>query len=340
MNKIITTDITDPYLNLAIENSLLINTKKNQRHLFLYANRPCVVIGRFQNPWIECNLPKMFDNNISLVRRQSGGGCVFHDLNNINFSFISDRALHSQAWNHEIVVQALGNLNIKAYATKRGDIRLDDTTDRKISGSAFKQKKDQAFHHGTMLITSNLDNLNDYISSNKQDLDSKSISSVRSVVANITEINSKVTSSDFQLELVNQFKRNSGPFEEIFVSKDDVFSSDILSYAKGLKEYNWLYTETPKFVSHNDIQTKQGTVSIEFVIKKTKIESLVIISETVQPILINELEKNLLDTKIEFVELESKLRTYKGMDQEFYNEIIVWLINYFNLDELPSGQHK
>ena len=330
MNKIITTDITDPYLNLAIENDLLINTKPGQRHLFQFINRPCVVIGRFQNPWIECNLKKMQLDEIALLRRQSGGGTVYHDQNNINFSFIADKELHCQKYNHELVVKCLKELGVLAYATERGDIRLD-ANDKKISGSAFKQKKSQAFHHGTMLVTTDLELLNEYISSDKQDLETKSIASVRSKVANISEIKSSINTTMFMQMLSDVFQRDQDYCEHIFISKEQVLSDSIIEYANELRAYNWKFSETPKFVCESLFKTKQGEVSIELVIRKTKIESISLESQEVHPILLNEIESLLLHNFIEINEIEQINNRYTGVDREFLKEVLDWFKSYFNL---------
>lgn len=336
MNKIITTDITDPFLNLAIENDLLLKTSKNQRHLFTFINRPCVVIGRFQNPWLECNIKKMYKAQIPLLRRQSGGGTVYHDQNNVNFSFIADKKIHSQKINHQIIIEALDIIKVKAYATARGDIRLLDQTDRKISGSAFKQKKDQAFHHGTMLINTDLEKLNAFIRSDKQDFISKSIASVRSKVANIREIDNCANQENFIKSLIDTFKKSHGPFEEIFISRDDVLSKDILNYADTLRSYEWKVSETPKFTCTSTIKTHEGNVSIEAVIRKTKIESIEFSSTEVHPLLLDEMERIFLNQKIVMSEIENLALTYKGISSQFMNDILIWFKEYFYLDILTS----
>lgn len=333
MNKIVVTDITDPYINFAIENDLLLKTTAGQRHLFMFVNSPCVVMGRFQNPWIECNLKKMKEDGIPLLRRQSGGGTVYHDYNNINFSFIADKAIHSQKFNHQIVLKALSALDVDSYATERGDIRLT-CNDKKISGSAFKQKKTQAFHHGTMLVTTDLDLLNEYIISDKQGLETKSIASVRSKVANISEINRSVDTKKFIDKMFEVYKSEQGDCEYIFISKDKVLSESILGYAKELKAYHWKYTETPKFECECSFMTKHGEVTIELKIRKTKIESIVIESYDVHPILVKEIENLLINKMIENRELQKIYKNYSGVDKDFLKNVLDWFKSYFDLDVL------
>jgi lipoate-protein ligase A len=96
--KLFLSTFDDPYINLSIENQLLLNIRPDERILFLYNNQESVVLGRFQNPWLECNLKKISERKINLVRRQSGGGCVYHDKGNLNFSFLYPEKEHSSNW--------------------------------------------------------------------------------------------------------------------------------------------------------------------------------------------------------------------------------------------------
>ena len=166
---------SDPCTNLAIENQILLNLDADTVHILFWINNPCVVMGRFQNPFLECKLDKMIKDGVLLVRRQSGGGCVYHDLNNLNYSFITNKIHHNKDNNHKILIDALSSFEIDAFSTKRVDLFLcDNGTDKKFSGSAFKEKKDTAFHHGTLLIDSDLDRLNYYLT--PKDLNVKSVS--------------------------------------------------------------------------------------------------------------------------------------------------------------------
>ena len=194
----------DPYLNLSIEHDLLQRSARDSVVLFLYVNRPCVVIGRNQNPWLEVNLPLLKPargpstiasgglGEVDYVRRRSGGGTVFHDEGNVNWMVICPKDDFTRDKHAEMVVRALRNLGIdRARVNKRHDIVLDQgerTTDPdpsdthttpytqgegegptplKVSGSAYKiTGKHRALHHGTCLLSSpNLKIIPDYLHS-------------------------------------------------------------------------------------------------------------------------------------------------------------------------------
>jgi len=155
--KIFHSDSHDPWFNLATEDWIFRDMDPNQRVLFLWRNAETVVIGRFQNPWVECNTSRMEADGIKLARRQSGGGAVFQDLGNTNFTFMTGRQFYNKNDNNQIILNALRAHGIEGEASGRNDLVVtDDEGARKFSGSAFKETKDRCFHHGTLLLNANL----------------------------------------------------------------------------------------------------------------------------------------------------------------------------------------
>lgn len=207
---------SDPYVNLSIEHFLLENAPPDSSILFLYINRPCVVIGRNQNPWLETNLraiqndrvkdPEGINRNgedVLYVRRRSGGGAVFHDEGNLNYSVISPRTSFTRNKHAEMVVSALHRIGAtNTSVNDRHDIVMtlsrealganaqEPDTPRKISGSAFKLTKNRALHHGTCLLDSpNIENIGTFLRSPARSyIKAKGVESVRSPVANVSKI--------------------------------------------------------------------------------------------------------------------------------------------------------
>jgi lipoate-protein ligase (EC 6.-.-.-) len=179
---------THPWFNLAVEDTIFRTMSAQQNVLFLWRNDNTVVIGRGQNPWRECNTRKMDQDAVVLARRQSGGGAVFHDLGNTNFTFMAGKPGYDKSVSTQIVLDALKTLGISASTSGRNDLTMN-TPDgpRKVSGSAYKEAKDRGFHHGTLLINANLSRLGDYLNPDPKKLQAKGISSVRSRVANIAD---------------------------------------------------------------------------------------------------------------------------------------------------------
>ncbi|KAJ2817303.1 hypothetical protein IWW50_006215, partial [Coemansia erecta] len=157
---------TDPYTNLAFEDWLLRNTDPQAYVLYLWRNRPTIVIGRNQNPWKECNLDMMQKRDVLLARRTSGGGAVYHDLGNTNYTVLMPRQAFSRDRCALMVAQALKQADIPAYVNARHDVAVGE---RKVSGSAFRLTSARAFHHGTMLIDADLARLNGCLRSRHAD---------------------------------------------------------------------------------------------------------------------------------------------------------------------------
>ena len=217
--RILVSDTFDPAFNLATEDYIFRDMNPDEPVLFLWRNEKTVVIGRFQNPWTECHTQKIEEDGITLVRRQSGGGAVYHDLGNTNFTFMSSRATYDKEANSKLIIEALSYFGVTAFTSGRNDILATTSDgDKKISGSAFKETKDRCFHHGTLLIDADLSKLANYLNPHQKKLVSKGITSVRARVINLVEINPTITHetlSEKIIELFQQFHQTNAVVEHL-----------------------------------------------------------------------------------------------------------------------------
>ena len=182
-SRILISNSHDPAFNLAVEDCIFRSMSADQRVLFLWRNADTVVIGRAQNPWKECNIKKMEQDKVHLARRQSGGGAVFHDLGNTNFTFMAGKPEYNKEISTDIVLQGLKLLGIEGRATGRNDLVVgDDENMKKFSGSAYRETPDRGFHHGTLLLSADLSRLANYLNPDPKKLQSKGITSVRARV--------------------------------------------------------------------------------------------------------------------------------------------------------------
>ena len=243
--SIIVSQSKDPFKHLAFENWLLRDLRPTGHFLFLYSNDPSVVMGKFQNPWKECDLKLMEENGIALVRRISGGGCVYHDQGNLNFCLISPLNQYDEQKNYQIILKALADWGIKASVSERKDIRFDDY---KFSGSAFKRTKDYCLHHGTLLVSADLNRLNIYLSSLPVNMECKSLASVRSKVINLNEINPSIEKSDLIQSIVESFKQCYPKAESKIMFPSDFFKNvKVQDYFEFFKSDEWTWGATPAF---------------------------------------------------------------------------------------------
>lgn len=189
--RILVTADTNPYHNLALEDLLLHALPEKQALLYLWQNRHTVVIGAGQNAFAECHTKKLAEEEGTLARRSSGGGAVYHDMGNLNFSFIVPREDYDVERQLKVVLRAVRALGIDAEASGRNDLTVDG---RKFSGNAFRLLKDSALHHGTLLVNVDMGLLPRYLNVSEDKLKAKGVKSVPSRVVNLTEY------ADFEMD--------------------------------------------------------------------------------------------------------------------------------------------
>ncbi len=240
--KVVVSLFRNPFINLALED-FFMRGGADLPLAYFYVNRPCVVLGRFQNPWLECQLPYLAENDIWMVRRQSGGGCVFHDEGNLNYSFIYPEGMIDRRRGVELIQRALSRADIPLEISPRHDLWLEG---KKISGSAFKQTKDASFHHGTFLISSDLMKLEESLKHTMIPKETKSIASVRSKVISLQQKFPGVEIVDVIDLIANELKTIKFDIEGDLLSQPKVQES-----FNQLTSWDWLWGETPHFEFEN-----------------------------------------------------------------------------------------
>ncbi|KAL9058551.1 MAG: hypothetical protein Q9162_001706 [Coniocarpon cinnabarinum] len=306
--------IHDPYINLGIENYLFRKTPHESCVLFLYRNNPCVVIGRNQNPWLELNLPECLERarreELSIVRRYSGGGTVFHDLGNVNWTVISPPDTFTRDKHAEMVVRALRRRGIeRARVNERHDIVLDqslqktndsDPNDthrtpytmpdgsntRKCSGSAYKLTRGRALHHGTCLLNSpNLSNLRQLLHSPARNhISAKGVESVSSPVSNTF-----VTYEDFASAVAEEFRTiytfTGDRLESVEVGQNAIMEHTVRQSHDEMKTDAWTFGQTPRFTFRLQKQDEHAVVQYDVQInaRHAQIEEFIINQRERQP---------------------------------------------------------
>lgn len=239
--------ITDPRINLAIEEYALKHLDINESYLLFYINEPSIIIGKNQNTIEEINTDYVEKNGIHVVRRLSGGGAVYHDLGNLNFSFITkddgDSFLNFKKFTQP-VVNALKNIGVDAEMKGRNDILVGE---RKISGNAQFSTRGRMFSHGTLMFDSEIENVVSALKVRKDKIASKGIKSIRSRVANISEfMDEKMTVDEFRQLLLRNIFEGVDPIPEYKLTEKDWEKIHEISKER-YQNWDWNYGKSPKF---------------------------------------------------------------------------------------------
>lgn len=326
--RILKSEVTNPWFNLATEDWIFQELDSDTHILFLWRNAETVVIGRSQNPWVECKTDKMEEDGVYLARRQSGGGAVFHDLGNTNFTFLSPKEDYNQDANFQIIINALNKLGIEATQSGRNDMQVGD---RKISGSAFKHAVDRSFHHGTVLVNANMQKLADYLNPHPLKLQAKGIKSVRSRVANLVEFNDSITHESLSQAIIDAFCDYYG--ETVDVEELDEASlknePHLNKYYQQMADWNWRFGKTPAFSHHIETRFDWGIIDLHLDVEQALIKDVVIFSDALNVELIEVLKAALVGTRYTLDSVQSTLDNLKQTQPEVADQVTdfqAWLL--------------
>ena len=295
--RLLLSDSHDPLFNLAVEECIFRQMDPAQRVLFLWRNDNTVVIGRAQNPWKECNTRRMEEDGVTLARRSSGGGAVFHDLGNSCFTFMAGKPGYDKSVSTAIVIDALARLGVSAFASGRNDLLVATPDgDRKVSGSAYRETQDRGFHHGTLLLDADLGRLANYLNPDPKKLAAKGITSVRSRVANLCELLPGIDHQQVNDALIEAFFHYYG--ERVapeHISPEQM--PDLPGFAETFarqRSWEWNFGHAPAFSHQLDERFGWGGVELHFDVEKGVIGRAQIFSDSLDPAPLDALAERLV----------------------------------------------
>lgn len=312
----------DPYFNLALEKFLFDNVHDDEVIFYLWQNEKTVVAGRNQNIYKECNLTNLKALGGHAARRLSGGGCVFHDLGNLNFTFVAKDNLYDLEKQLRVIARACDSFGLKAIVSGRNDITISN---RKFSGNAFYESHGRKLHHGTIMIDVDSLILGNVLNVNREKLVSKGVDSVASRTANLSEFNSSITPDKMKEALRTAFKEEYGfkIFSETLslggqsVLRDTgkggwTSSGSMLNMLKSISENqkffsgnDWLFGKKYDFSNIISDRFPWGEIEICTVVRGDTIREAKVFSDSLKPDFITAFEAGLKNTKY----------TYEGISE-------------------------
>lgn len=264
----------DGWENLAVDEWFLDNLGPEDMLLYFYVNQNAVIIGKNQNPWRECDLAAMERDGVQLVRRITGGGAVYHDEGNLNFSFITGADIYDVPRQLGVILQALRSLGIPCEFTGRNDLVADG---RKFSGNAFCARGALRQHHGTLLIRSDLGRLQRYLQVDPRKMQAKGVSSVRSRVCNLSEFKEDLTSGQVLCAIRQAFEAEYGPVTDLPAGPDAT------EYAEKQRSWDWRLGKTPAFDLELDPRFPWGGVQLFLTLREGAVERAQVYSDAMDP---------------------------------------------------------
>jgi lipoate-protein ligase A len=319
---------TDPHLNLAIEEHLVRNVTLDDEILLFYINEPSIIIGRNQNTLEEINEPYVREHGVHVVRRLSGGGAVYHDLGNLNFSFITPfRPGEPQDFEHftRPVIQVLHEMGVPAELSGRNDILVNG---RKISGNAQYRSSTHMFSHGTLLFDTNLRDVVESLNVSQSKITSKGLKSVRSRVANISEfLDDPMTTREFRTRVLRGIFRNADEIPQYKLTEDDWAEIETIK-AERYDRWEWNYGRSPEFNVKHSKRFPSGEVDVRLNVQRGVIQDVKIYGDFLGHGDVTDIEARLLGTRYDRDALEAVLdgldtcEYLGGVDCEAFLELI------------------
>lgn len=304
--KIVRGDSVNPYYNLAQEEYLTTTVQDRELIVYLWQNKHTIVIGRNQNAWQECKVEEFLQDGGKIVRRLSGGGAVYHDLGNLNFTFCVKKANYDVDKQLMVILTALKALGINAKKTGRNDITIEQ---KKFSGNAFYKQGDYCYHHGTLLLSVDSEQMLNFLNVDKAKLQSKGVDSIKSRVTNLQEYYPDITVDLMcaQIRLAVQKIYNCA-VEDYVVN--DLDKTKIKELMQKFNDWDWIFGRKIKFTNHLKQRFSWGSVEFYIYVDEGRVKDIEIYSDAMQQdfiLLLKNGLKNCLYIKRELIERIEKL---------------------------------
>ena len=277
----------DGWTNLAMDEWFLDHLGPEDMILYFYTNENAVIIGKNQNPWKECDLTVMEKDGVQLVRRITGGGAVYHDMGNLNFSFIAGENRYDVEKQLQVILQAVRSFGIPCDFSGRNDLLADG---RKFSGNAFIKRGQMCQHHGTLLLHANLGKLQNYLKPDPRKLQAKGVSSVRSRVCNLTEF-APITPEAMIAAIRKAFCAVYGEVTDFSPTPENLAA--MLLYREKQASWDWRLGKTPAFDLELDTRFQWGGVQILLTAKNSMVAEVSVYSDAIDPELPEEVKTRL-----------------------------------------------
>lgn len=322
--KIFISKSTNPWFNLAYEEQLVGEVARDEVYLYLWQNQHTVVIGKHQNPWREILVSDLEKDLGKVARRLSGGGAVYHDLGNLNFTFVMNKKnedLHKQL---KVIVEGVKKMGIDAEFSGRNDILAEG---RKFSGNAFYYGKENYYHHGTILVDVDMSKLGKYLNVSMKKLSAKGVESVKSRVINLKELNPNMSIQSTMDAVAEAFEEIYGKADSVTLISEETASENAKERYHHYASWDWRFGKTPAFDVTFEEKFTWGELVLSFKLKGAIIEESGIYSDAMSTELVEGIGGVFNGVKLERLALVEALKKAKVDEshQAMLYDVAEWL---------------
>ncbi|MBP3313029.1 MAG: lipoate--protein ligase [Oscillospiraceae bacterium] len=301
--KVLCTDGTNPYENLAVEEVLLDTVEAETCILYLWQNENTVVIGQNQNAFLECRTGLMEEEGVFLARRKSGGGAVYHDLGNLNFTFLMPSEEYDLEKQLSVLLTACRALGLTAEQSGRNDVLIEG---RKFSGNAFYRGKKNSYHHGTILVRADMEKLSRYLSPSKAKMEAKGVKSVKSRVVNLREFLPTLTIEQMKNAMVEAFGEVYGlPVSQLSV--DDLDKTAVKTLKTRNEQWDYNYGSKPLCNVTLENRFPWGGMTFHLTVEEGRITNAKVYSDAMEHDLPQKVEACLISQRFSVGDLSQSL---------------------------------
>ncbi|MCK1158385.1 lipoate--protein ligase [Streptococcus uberis] len=327
--KYIVNKSNNPAYNIALEAYAFRELLSEDEIFILWINEPAIIIGKHQNTIQEINKEYIDANGIHVARRLSGGGAVYHDLNNLNYTIISNKS-EEGAFDFKTfsqpVIETLADLGVKAEFTGRNDLEING---KKFCGNAQAYYKGRMMHHGCLLFDVDMTVLGDALKVSKDKIESKGIKSVRARVTNILdELPEKITVNEFSDKILAKMKETYPDMTEYVLSEDELAKIQ-KSADEQFGNWDWVYGKAPEYTIERNVRYPAGKINTFANVEKSIIKNIKIYGDFFGIKDVQDIEELLVGTRYENKDVLEKLKTidttqyFSGMTVEEVAKAIV-----------------
>ncbi|OQB23513.1 MAG: Lipoate-protein ligase A [Firmicutes bacterium ADurb.Bin182] len=318
INRVLRGEGFDPYFNLSLE-EMLVETHPGGCTLYLWQNKNTVVIGKHQNAWRECRTELLEKEGGFLARRMSGGGAVYHDLGNLNFTFVADRELYDVKRQLGVILEAVRSFGIDAEFSGRNDLVTKEGA--KFSGNAFRLTRTTGMHHGTILVNVDMGMLSRYLAPSQEKMAAKGVQSVRSRVCNLKELFKGMTIGSMADSVQAAFTKEYGEIRTLHMEELD--RERIEELYKKYSSWEWRMGETPDFDTEISKRFAWGNIDLQLKLADGIIKSCRVYSDAMDEQFVESIAPTLTGCRYIKKDMAKRIAGLGGQQAE---DIAAWLM--------------